>query len=87
MNNLKKEEEYARKISLAMIEIFNEDSECYIGDDFYEEENRTHLIHAILNIVPTTMFNKIVETDGIKNMIDVNHIANKILFRYMHLED
>ena len=81
----KKELEYAILIQSAISDVFEEDSDNYIGAEELEEgDNLTHFFHALANIVPTGIYNQI--TGNEHNQLEFNHIANLLCFQYMKEE-
>ena len=78
--------QYAAQISGAIGEMFNEDSEWQIDqEELQEGDNLTHFIHALANIAPAHIYNKITSDD--KNHLEFNHIANQLCFQYMNKAD
>ena len=78
---MQKHIEYAIKINEAIASIFDEDSEYHIAlSELEEDDNCTEFIHALANIAPTRIFNKI--TGGGKNILEFNHIANTLVFQF-----
>jgi len=76
---------YAMILTQAVSEIVNEDSEYYI--DLEEVENNgesTDLAHALLNVMPSLIASDLMGTP--KNLIDSNHVANKLCFQYSTIE-
>lgn len=70
--------QYAAKISNCLGELFEEDSQHYLGK--MTDEDLTDFFHALANVVPTSVFNKI--TGNKKNHLHFNHIANQLVFQY-----
>lgn len=81
---MKKDEkwlEYAGAITALAGEMFDEDSEhCVDLDDLSEGDNLTHFIHALANVMPTVIYNKLTNDD--KNNLEFNHLANRLCFQY-----
>lgn len=76
----KKRNEYFTKLLSAVNEVFNEDSENYIGiNDLTEGENLTDFIHAISNLVPCYVYNKLTKQD--EKLLGFNHISNTLIFQ------
>tara|TARA_R110002167_G_scaffold72854_1_gene204536 strand:+ start:19 stop:285 length:267 start_codon:yes stop_codon:yes gene_type:complete len=81
----KKELEYAILIQSAISEVFEEDSDNYIcAAELNEGENLTHFFHALANIVPTNIYNRITSNE--ENQLEFNHTANLLCFQYMKEE-
>jgi len=73
-------------LSGKIAEIFDEESEYYIDqEELQEGENLTHFFHALANVMPTHLFNKITGDD--KNHLEFNHIANQLVFQYSKKQD
>ena len=77
MEQTEKHLQYAAMLSGKISELFDEDSES----DFH----LTHFFHALANIMPTHLFNKITGDD--KNNLEFNHIANQLVFQYYKKQD
>jgi hypothetical protein len=70
---------YAAQIQSALADVFNEDNDNFIdanSDDF----DATQFFHALSNVVPTIMFNKL--TGDNKNYLEFNHISNQLIFQF-----
>ena len=81
----KKHLEYAVAILGKIDELFSEEGDFHIDlKELEDGENGTHFIHALANIVPTAVFNNL--TGNQKSNLEVNHIANQLLFQYVELE-
>lgn len=48
-------------------------------------ENTTEFIHALANVVPTTVYDRLIEE--IDSFLEFNHIANKLCFEFMKREE
>jgi hypothetical protein len=75
-------------LSGKIAELFDEDSESDFHIDqqeLQEGDNLTHFFHALANIMPTHLFNKITGDD--KNNLEFNHIANQLVFQYSKKKD
>jgi len=78
---LEKQDEYAVKILGAIQDMFDEDNENFIDvKELEEDENATHFLQALANIVPTHFYNKFTGNEN--TTLDVNHIANRLCFQY-----
>jgi ribosomal protein L2 len=80
--------QYAVMLNGKIAELFDEDSESDFHIDqqeLQEGDNLTHFIHALANIMPTYLFNKITGDD--KNNLEFNHIANQLVFQYYKKQD
>lgn len=83
MNKNEKWLQYAVKISAQIQEMFQED-ECNNPislEELSEGENAKEFIHALANVVPTQVFNRL--TNDNKNWLEFNHIANQIIVEKM----
>jgi hypothetical protein len=76
---MSKEQQFALKITQAVAQVFEEDSENYIGMEEIAE-NANDFMYALSCLVPTYYYNKLtnVRTDA----LGVNHIANRLCFQY-----
>lgn len=78
--------QYAAMLSGKIAEIFDEESEYHIDqEELQEGDNLTHFFHALANIMPNHLFNKITGDD--KNNLEFNHIANQLVFQYSKKRD
>ena len=75
---------FAPKIVHLYSELFDEDSEHYLGDEI-KEEDLTGFFHALTTVAPNHLFNKITGDD--KNNLEFNHIANQLCFQFMNSVD
>lgn len=88
MAQTEKHLQYAAMLSGKIAELFDEDSESDFHIDqqeLQEGDNLTHFFHALANIMPTHLFNKITGDD--KNNLEFNHIANQLVFQYSKKQD
>jgi hypothetical protein len=86
MAQTEKHLQYAAMLSGKIAEIFDEESEYHIDqEELQEGDNLTHFFHALANVMPTHLFNKITG-DGI-NHLEFNHIANQLVFQYSNKKD
>ena len=70
--------QYSASIQSALSQLFNEESEFYMGK--IEELDLTQFFHALANAVPTNMFNNLTGKD--KTCLEFNHLANSLVFQY-----
>jgi hypothetical protein len=81
MEEKEKTVEYAEKIIQALGSLFEENSDYFISqEELLEEDNLTHFFHALGNMVPANFYSQITGEDI--NILDFNHIANKLCFQY-----
>lgn len=74
--------QYAGMITGAIGSMFQEDSEWALDqEELMEGDNLTHFMHALTNVAPTQLFNKL--TGDSKNHLEFNHVANQLCFQYM----
>lgn len=87
MSETKKETEYAIKLQEQIIQVFDSDSENFIDPNelINSDENTTAFIHALANMVPTRIFNKL--TNDNKNTLEFNHIANHLVFQFSKIKE
>lgn len=71
--------QYAAIITAKINELLNEDDN-FDKSELLEDDNLTHFIHALANIAPNYVYNKITGDD--KNNLEFNHIANHLIFQY-----
>lgn len=82
MKKSNKNEYYAQMITSKIIELLDEDIESDLKitfDEFENEENFTAFIHALANIMPTVIFNKL--SGNALNNLEFNHLANRLVFQ------
>jgi hypothetical protein len=75
--------EYSAILTSKIGELFNEDfeSDFHIDTEELEEgDNLTHFFHALANVMPNHIFNKI--TGDNKNNLEFNHLSNQLIFQY-----
>lgn len=73
--------EYALKIKEAIVSMFDTDSEFSIDqEELMEDDNLTHFIYALSNVVPTSLYNSITGCSA--TYLEFNHIANQLCFQY-----
>jgi hypothetical protein len=78
---MKKEEEYAMKIVSQIAQLFDEDCENHIElSELGNDDNGTHFTHALCNLAPALILKKL--ESGIENTLDLNHLANNLIFQY-----
>ena len=76
-------EEIAKRLLLVISEVIEDkESENFIN---IKEVNLTDFIQALSNIVPCYVYNKL--TGENMNILEFNHIANKLCFQYIEKED
>ena len=87
MARLTKEQEYAVKILAQIQEMFdNEDCENHISkNELLDGDNLTHFMHAVSNIAPARIGNALTGKNN--DLIESNHIANRLLFNYIKTQD
>lgn len=86
MSKKEKYIQYAVLISSQISEMFDGESSNYIDfKELTEGENIKDFIHALATVVPCTMFNKL--TNGEKDHLEFNHLANTLCFEYGKMED
>lgn len=86
MADIEKSTQYAIALLGNLQKVFNEESEFHIDQkELFEDDNLTHFMHALVNIVPTHFFNKATGED--KQYIEVNHLANLLCFQYTTNEE
>lgn len=79
MKKLNKTDEFTIKILEVINEIFDEDSDHFTE---IKPSELTDFIHALANVVPTIIYEKI--TGETVNMLEFNHIANRLCFQNMN---
>lgn len=83
MKNTEIDLKYAMILKAKIAELFDENNESDLHIDvkeFEKDDNVTHFIHALANVMPCSIYNKL--TGDKKNMLDFNHIANHLCFQY-----
>lgn len=82
---IKKEEEYAEKLIAAVKEVFNKESEYYIGvDEIRKGNNANAFIHALATLMPTVITNCLL-TDSY-DMLAFNHLANGLIMEFTKIK-
>lgn len=83
MKKVEKYDEYAVKVMGCLSQLFDEESDYSI--DLGElEENMTEVFHAIANIAPTLLYNKI--SGEKQDQLGFNHIANRLVYQFTKKE-
>jgi hypothetical protein len=83
---MKNHDQYAVKILGALNEVFNEDSEYFIGiEELKDQDNLPEFFHALANTVPNMVYEKITGDD--KNNLEFNHLANQLCFQFCTVGD
>lgn len=89
MKKQEKEFIYAAQIAGVIATLFTDEGDYHIDqDELQEGDNLTHFMHALANLAPTILYNKI--TGDEKNNLEFNHLANQLCFQYskhISLED
>lgn len=78
---------YTTLLSSAILDaIQNEDSEFYIGgnEELEQDDNMTEFSHALLNIAPMYVFDKLTETGG--DLLEMNYLANRLIHQFSKKE-
>lgn len=89
MEKVEKHIKYAILIQGALSQMFDQESESdYKIDvnDFNDEQNLTAFVHALANVVPCNLYTKLTGDEEI-DILDFNHIANKLVFKYCKPEE
>lgn len=77
---------YAVQISAALQELFEKGSEHQIDlEELYEGDNLTEFMHALANVVPAQVCNKITGSDY--GCLEFNHVANQLCFQFAKMEE
>jgi hypothetical protein len=85
-NNMNKSEKYAVLIQEQISAMFQDDSENYINpDELLEGNNATDFLHALANIVPCSVYNRLTGEEN--NLLEFNHIANRLVFQNIKIKD
>jgi len=73
---------YTALLASAILDaIQNEDSEFYMDiKELKNDDNMTEFSHALLNLAPMMVFQKLTGNDG--NILELNHIANQLVFQF-----
>jgi len=83
---MEKQFEYAVKLGMAVATVFDENSDHYIKQsDFENDDNLKAFLHALANIVPNRMYETLTGED--KNTLEFNHIANHLVFEYSKVDN
>ena len=86
-NSTEKQEviyQYQLKIIAALQEgCFDEDSDNHISfSEMKESETLPEFFHVLANCVPTFFYTQLVDDEV--NLLDFNHIANKLCFQFLN---
>ncbi len=78
---------YAVLIAEAVQTLLDPDNENYIGsvDELEQGKNATHFTQALANVAPAIVFANLTGRD--LNLLEFNHMANRICFQYMIKEE
>ena len=78
---IEKHIEYAAVILIKLEELFQDDNDSsFDRNELMENDNATEFIHALANLVPNKIYNKL--TGDKKNNLEFNHLANHLCFQY-----
>ena len=81
---MKKETQYAIKIIAQLQGLFDEDCENFIDiSELKEGKNVNHFTHALANIAPTMLVNKLANQK--LDLLGFNHMANKLCMLYINI--
>lgn len=73
--------QYAVLLQSQIAAMFKEDSDNYIDpNDFEDEENCTAFFHALANVMPCNLFNKLTGEDV--DVLGFNHNANRLIMQF-----
>ena len=74
--------QYAGQITIAISEMLSGDhaDNNISQEELMEDDNLTHFMHALANVVPTLIYCDI--TGENTNQLEFNHIANKLCFQF-----
>lgn len=75
-----KENEYAKKIIIAIGSLFDEDSDNFIGETEIDGEDGAAFMHAMLNLAPAYFYKKTVDANA--DLLDVNYEANRLIHQF-----
>ena len=82
---MKKQHEYSVKILSVLEQLFEEDSENFIGlEEISEGKNMTDFAHALMNLAPGLMVNKLTNSNN--SALELNHMANQLCFQFANLD-
>lgn len=80
------ENQYAIKINEQIAQMFDSDSDNHIDiADFEDSEKLKAFLHALSNMVPAMVFNKLTAQE--KNFLEYNHFANTLCFEFLKQAD
>lgn len=80
-----KNKEYAMKLTAAINEVFNDESDNHIPiKELMEGDNLTEFFHALSNIMPALIYEQFTK-QGL-DLLEFNHVANKLCFQYLTKE-
>ena len=82
---MSKENEYAKKIIIAIGSLFDEDSDNYMGETEFSGGDGPAFIHALLNLAPAYFYKKTVDHEA--DLLDVNYEANRLIHQFSKIEE
>ena len=74
--------EYAMRISGALGELFSEDSDHYLGEDFFDKADTAAFFHALLTVAPQHMFKKLAKDYEDSDHLALNQLATRLIFQF-----
>ena len=82
----KKADDYALKIATVIGRLFEDEDEDYYIDlnELEEDDNLTHFMHAIGNVVPHFIYRKFTN-DVLDSHLHFNQLMNRICVQYMRV--
>jgi hypothetical protein len=81
--------QYAAKISQSISEMLtNEDHDWHIDkSELSDEENFKQFFHALANVAPAYLFNRLVHESAQRDQLAFNQMANTLCFEYCKPEN
>ena len=75
------------KLVAALASVLDEESDSYIDLEELERNEKGALFtHAILNTAPAIFVGKVLNL-GDRDLLEMNHIANKLIFQFLKDKD
>ena len=82
---MSKENEYAKKIIIAIGSLFDEDSDNHMGETEFSGGDGAAFMHALLNLAPAYFYKKTVDPEA--DLLDVNYAANRLIHQFLKIKE
>ena len=82
---MSKENEYAKKIIIAIGSLFDEDSDNHMDETEFSGGDGAAFMHALLNLAPAYFYKKTVDPEA--DLLDVNYEANRLIHQFSKIKE